>query len=223
MLDHLDGMAWFSTLDLGKAYHQGMVSEESRHRTAFTTPFGLYEWLRIPFGLMNAPSAFQRAMENCLQGLRDEICSPYLDDTIVYAKDFDGHLENVRTVLKRLRSCGVKLNPKKCKLFFTEVSYLGRVVSKEGYKMDPKNVEPVLALRDLTPKNIKEVRRLVGLLSVYRRCVPNFSRVAKPLYDILKGAQKVSAKGHWGVDWGDEHQKATEDLIEVITSLKVMS
>ena len=168
MLDNLHGMAWFSTLDLGKAYHQGIVSPESQHRTAFISPFGLFEWIRIPFGLMNAPSAFQRAMENCLQGLRDEICAPYLDDTIVFSQDFDSHLENLRRVLARLREKGVKLNPKKCKLFFNEVSYLGSVISKEGYKMDPKNTESVVALKELKPKNLGEVRKLVGLLSVYR-------------------------------------------------------
>ena len=229
MLDNLHGMPWFSTLDLGKAYHQGKVQESSQHRTAFTTPFGLYEWVRIPFGLMNAPSAFQRAMENCLHGLRDEICAPYLDDTIVYSVDFDTHVENTRKVLQRLRSHGVKLNPKKCKLFFNEVSYLGRVISKEGYKMDPKNVEPVVALKELKTKNLGEVRKLVGLLSVYRRFVPNFARVAKPLYGLLKVktgvgvGNKNCAKSSTSVEWRDEHQEATESLIDIITSFKVMS
>ena len=228
MLDNLGGMAWFSTLDLGKAYHQGKIHKDSQHRTAFVTPFGLYEWVRIPFGLMNAPSAFQRAMENCLHGLRDEICAPYLDDTLVYSADFDEHLSATRKVLQRLRSHGVKLHSKKCMLFFSEVSYLGRVISKDGYKMDPKNVEAVVALKELKPKTLGEVRRLVGLLSVYRRFVPNFSRVAKPLYELLKvtgnnSSKKVGKSSKAAIDWEQRHQDATEALIDVITSFKVMA
>ena len=169
MLDSLSGMKWFSTLDLGKAYHQGQMDQDSIKKTAFILPMGLFEWIRIPFGLTNAPAAFQRSIENCLQGLRDEICAPYLDDTIVYSEDFDVHVENVRTVLRRLRKHGVKLNPIKCKLFANEVSYLGRIITQDGYKMDPKNIGAVVALKELKPKTITEVRRLVGLLSVYRR------------------------------------------------------
>ena len=177
---------------------------------------------------MNAPSAFQRAMENCLHGLRDEICAPYLDDTLVYSADFDEHLDATRKVLQRLRSHGVKLNPKKCRLFFNEVSYLGRVISQEGYKMDPKNAEAVMALKELKPKTLGEVRKLVGLLSVYRRFVPNFSRVAKPLYELLKttgnsSSKKVGKSSKASVEWDENHQKATETLIDIITSFKVMA
>ena len=225
MVDNLHGMEWFSTLDLGKAYHQGRIDPQSQHRTAFTTPFGLYEWIRIPFGLQNAPGAFQRSMENTLQGLRDEICAPYLDDTIVFANDFDSHLENVRKVLQRLRKHGVKLNPKKCKLFYNEVSYLGRIISREGYKMDPKNTEAVVSLKKLKPKNVGEVRRLIGLLSVYRRFVPNFSRVAKPIYDLLKGndAKVKQVRSAKAIQWTSEHQEVAEKLIDVVTSFKVMA
>ena len=105
--------AWFSVLDQGTAYHQGFVSENSQPLTAYITPWGLYECKRIPFGVRNAPGAFQRFMENCIGDLRDEVCIPYLDDIIGFSKTFDGHLDNLRRVLRRLSENGVKLKPRK--------------------------------------------------------------------------------------------------------------
>ena len=116
-LDNLGGNSWFSTLDQGKAYHQGFVSPHSQPFTAFVTPWGFYEWVRIPFGLTNAPASFQRFMEGCLGDLRDQICIPYLDD-----------VEHVRLVLQKLQQHGVKLKPGKCRLFKRQVSFLWRIV-----------------------------------------------------------------------------------------------
>ena len=186
-LDNLGGNSWFSTLDQGKAYHQGFVSPDSQPFTAFVTPWSLYEWVRIPFGLTNAPASFQRFMEGCLGDLRDQICIPYLDDIIIFSKSFEEHVEHVRLVLQKLQQHGVKLKPGKCRLFKRQVSFLRRIVSEKGYNIDPKATEAVILLKSKIPRTVREVRRVIGLLGVYRRHIKDFSKIAKPIYELLEG------------------------------------
>ena len=223
-LDSLGGNNWFSVLDQGKAYHQGFVSKDSRAATAFITPWGLYEWVRIPFGLMNAPANFQRFMERCLGELRDKVAIPYLDDIIVFSRTFEEHVEHLRTVLRKLREHGVKLKPRKCSLFKRKVKFLGRVVSGDGYRMDPGCVQAIEKLREVVPKTVGEVRQLAGILSYYRRYIKNFARTAKPIYDLLTATGKDGqSPSKTPIHWGREQQLALEELVEHLSNPPVMA
>ena len=240
-LDNLGGNHWFSTLDQGKAYHQGFVSKECQPLTAFITPWGLFQWERIPFGLTNAPAAFQRFMETCLSDLRDTICLPYLDDIIVFSQTFEDHVDNVRRVLRRLREHGIKLKPSKCSLFKRKVKFLGRLVSADGYCMDPDNTKAVTSLADKKPTTVGEVRQLIGLLSYYRRFIPKFSVIASPLYELLQtsgnaphlSATKVRKKpskksngqlpSSTKISWEDKHQEALKELISYLVNPPLMA
>ena len=167
-------------------------------------------------------------MEDCLEGIRDDICIPYLDDVIVFSRTFEEHVEHVRTVIRRLRQHGVKLKAKKCKLFKREVHCLGRIVSEQGYKMDPSNIQAVLSLREKQPRTVGEVRQLLGLLGYYRRYIPDFARLARPLFDLLqsnepkaKKSPQVPSKQH--VTWCEEHKIALAKLLAFLISAPILA
>ncbi|KAI4882368.1 hypothetical protein NFI96_008891, partial [Prochilodus magdalenae] len=236
LIDTLGGHSWFSILDQGKAYHQGFMAEGSRHLTAFITPWGLYEWVRIPFGLSNAPAAFQRSMEEMLDSLRDECCIPYLDDVLCYARTFEEHVEGVRHVLRALQRHGVKLRPEKCELFRQEVRYVGRLVSAEGVRIDPRDLDAVRALGGKTPQTIGDVRKLLGFLSYYRSYVQDFARIARPIYELLQVTHEVQqgrsvqkkTKGpqlpsRTAVNWTCRHQEVLQRIIDMLTSPPVLA
>ena len=238
-LDSLGGNSWFSVLDQEKAYHQGFISPKRRPYTAFITPWGLYEWARIPFGLTNAPANFQRYMEHCLGELRDEIVIPYLDDVMVFSKSFEEHLEHVRKVLRRLRQQGIKLKPHKCQLFQREVCFLGRIVSNDGYRVDTSGIAAAVSLAEKKTSTIGEVRQLVGFLGYYRRYIPNFAKIARPMYELLnkpkEGATPKSTSRRTAdtkrdqptaetpIRWTQTHQKSLNELIEHLTNPPIMT
>lgn len=242
MLDSLSGSSWFSVLDQGKAYHQGFLDAESQPLTAFITPWGLFQWNRIPFGLSSAPAEFQRNMEACLEDLRDVICQPYLDDNLVHSTSFDDHVNHVRTVLQRYQKHGVKLSPRKCELFQRKVRFLGRIVSEDGYSMDPAEIAPVQALKLRTPATVGDLRKIMGFLSYYRTYIPNFSRLARPLYQLIaappqsalpaetRGKKKrVSTKSkgqaspNTPITWTQTHQDALNTLIDHLTEPPILA
>ena len=220
-LDNLQGSRFFSALDQSRAYYQGFVDENSRNKTAFVTPWGLYEWIRIPFGLTNAVATFQRYMEESLEDFRDKFATPYLDDALVYSLSAQDHISHLRLVLRKFQEKGLKLKFSKCQFFKTEVSFLGRIVNREGYRMDDQSVNAVRALKKFTPENVGNVRHLLGLLSYHRRHVQDFARIAKPLTNLLNNSGAATSKKK--IEWLPEHQSALDKLIDAVTSPPILA
>ena len=181
-LDALNGATWFSTLDLKSGYWQVELEAGAKEKTAFSAGKGLWQFKVMPFGLCNAPVTFERLMEAVLSGLPWETCLVYLDDIIVHAASFEDHIENLCRVLERLRQANLKLNPKKCRLFRQQVQLLGYTVSKHGISADQEKVKAVQNWP--RPRSVREVRSFMGLCTYYRRVVPGFANLAKPLHQL---------------------------------------
>ena len=223
ILDNLKGKAWFSNLDFSQAYHQGKVREESRKYTAFATPWMLLEWCVIPYGLMTAPGAFQRFINDCLQDLRDTICTAYLDDVLTFSKTFEDHLVDVKKVLVCLQRRGVKLNAKKCEFFKKEIRYLGRLISSKGYRPDPEDVKALEKCK-IPPKTVGNLRSIIGFLSYYRTYIEKFSLKMKPIYDLLqKGKDGKNVDSRTKVVWEAKHQQIIEEMVNYLGSPEVIA
>ena len=212
-LDALSGAQWFSTLDLASGYWQVEVDPSDKEKTAFSTPFGLYQFLVMPFGLCNAPSTFQRLMELVLHGLQWEICLVYLDDIIIFSRTIGEHLQRLKEVFDRLREAGLKLKPGKCHLLQRSVHYLGHIVSSNGVETDPGKTKIIKAWS--TPTKLKELRQFLGITSYYRRFVKDFARIAAPLYRLTEEGKA------W--NWTDECQEAFELLKRKLISPPILA
>ena len=235
ILDSLGGAKWFSTLDMSKAYHQGYIEEGSRHLTAFVTPWTIYEWIRIPFGLRNAPPAFQRYINHALGDVKGTICEPYIDDILCYSKTFSQHLIDLEQVLVRLHARGIKLRGAKCVFAKQEVRYLGRLVSENGYRPDPEDTIALEKFRT-PPNTVGELRSLLGFLGYYRCYVRDFSRKVKPLYELLnmkdsgkkvKGKMKGKAGQKYDsrekITFEQEHLRILNEMIDYLQSPEVIA
>src|SRR5580704_10230030 len=155
------GMSYFSSIDLRSGYWQILLNKISRQKTAFSTRYGHYHFNVIPFGLSNAPGAFQRRMNKILREDIDDFCIVYLDDILIFSKTAEEHERHVKTILSALHKAGMILNLDKCQFFVSQVCFLGHIVSKDGCKPDPRNIEKVLNWQ--TPRTITDVRGFCNL------------------------------------------------------------
>jgi transposase InsO family protein len=208
ILDSLGGNMYFATFDFYSGFNQLAVDPECTHLLAFATHDGLYEFVRMPFGLMNAPACFQRAINNLLSNLRHFCCEVYLDDVIVFGKTWEEFLSNLKKVLARLASGNVRLNLKKCSFGQKEVEFLGNVVSAAGRSISSDRIQGLADMK--APTDIKQLRSFLGLASYYRDFLPNLSMDLEPLSALTRKGTPFN--------WTGVQQKAFQDTLDKLCS-----
>ena len=162
------------------------MAKESRQYTAFTVrSMGMYQFLRLPYGLCNALATFQNLMQNCLGELNLTYTLIYLDDVIVYSKTEEEHLVHLRTVLERLMEHSLKLKQSKCNFFHTEISYLGHKISTAGMEPGTEGLKGIAEIAP--PTTYTQVHKFLGAMGYFRHFIKGYARIAKLLNDLLQG------------------------------------
>nr|XP_022906843.1 uncharacterized protein LOC111418530 [Onthophagus taurus] len=213
-LDRLRDAKYLTSLDIKSAYWQIPMEEGSKKYTAFTIPNrGLYQFKRMPFGLSNSTATWQRFIDSVLGTDLEPYVFVYLDDIVIVTSTFEKHLEVLTEVLRRINKAGLTLSRDKCKFCRESLKYLGYVVDKNGLQVDPEKVSAILEIP--TPRKVKEVRRMLGVASWYRRFVPNFSTIIAPLSNLLRKNQKFI--------WSEACEKSWTQVKENLITAPVLS
>lgn len=208
-LDKLRNAHYLSTLDIKSAYWQIPVAESSRPFTAFTVPGrGLFQFVRMPFGLHNAPATWQRLIDQVLGPELEPKVFTYLDDVVVISQTFEEHLSILEEVFRRIREANLSVNWEKCHFCRSELKYLGYVIDNNGLHVDPDKVQAMLLMPP--PKSVKDVRGLIGTFSWYRRFVPDFSTLISPLTALLRKGKKFL----WTPECEASFRKIKECLVQ---------
>jgi hypothetical protein len=213
LFDQLVGARVFSKIDLHSGYHQIKICDEDIPKTAFSTRYGVYEYLVMSFGLTNAPAHFMYLINSVFMLELDRFVVVFIDDILVYSKSTEDHEEHLRVVLQRRRDHQLYAKFSKCEFWISEVSFLGHVISSEGIAVDPSKVRFVLHWEP--PKSVHQVRSFFGLAGYYRRFIPNFSKISKPITELLKKGTKYV--------WSKECDETFQTLKKLLTTSPVLA
>ena len=206
----MSGAKYFSKLDASSGFWQIKVDEDSSKLLAFSTPFGRYKFLRLPFGIVSAPEIFHAAVAEIIEGL-DGVANE-IDDIIVWGPTLEIHNQRLHAVFERIRQSGLKLNKDKCVIGATELSYLGHVTSDEGIKPCPEKIQAILDMP--LPQCKADLQRFLGMVTYLGKFIPNLSTITAPLRKLLE--KDVLWEFH------PHHEKAINHLKELVTSSPVL-
>jgi hypothetical protein len=213
LFDQLAEAQVFSKNDLCSGYHQIKIRAEDIPKTTFMMGYGLYEYLVISFRLRNALTHIMYLMNSVVMPELDQFVMVFIDDTLVYSKSMEEHDEHIRIILQRLREHHLYANFSKCEFWIKEVPFLGHVISPEGITVDLSKVKEVLEW--MSPMTVSEVLSFLGLAGYYRRFITNFSKIAKPITELLKKGNKYA--------WSKACDEAFKHLKKLLTTSPVLA
>lgn len=185
IIQNLGKAKYFSTIDLESGFHQILIKESDREKTAFSINGAKYEFVRMPFGLKNAPSIFQRCIDDILREYIGKFAYVYIDDVLIYSSSPEEHMKHINIIVNALHEANMKISEEKSYFFKTSVEYLGHIITHERITVDPNKVK---AIKEYPiPSNLKELRSFLGLAGYYRKFIKDYSSITKPLTIHLRG------------------------------------
>lgn len=223
IMANLGKAKFFTTLDLKSGFHQINLVERDREKTAFSVSNGKFEFCRLPFGLKNAPSIFQRAIDDVLREEIGKSCHVYIDDIIIFSDSEQSHIDHINIILRKLFDANMRVSLEKSKFFKTSVEYLGFVVSTKGITTSPTKIEAIVNYN--LPSTLRGLRSFLGLAGYYRRFVKDYAAIARPLTKYLCGDNgHTSAKQskHVKITFDTEALHAFDKLKQLLSSEDVL-
>ena len=212
MLERISDRPFYYFLDGYSGYFQIEIAAEDQEKKTFTCPFSTYAYRRVPFGLCNAPATNQRCMLSIFNDLVERIMEVYMDDITVYGENFEECLVNLETILHRCIEKNLVLNWEKCHFMVSQGILLGHIISEKGIEVDKAKVDLISKLPP--PTNVKTVRQFLGHASFYRRFIQGFSKIAKPLYELLEKDTTF--------EWDSECQQRFQELKAYLTTALIV-
>ena len=200
----------FSILDITHAYWSVKLDEASSYLTTFSTPFGRYRYLRLPFGISVSSDLFQLKCNEIFEGLPG--VTAIVDDILIYGRTREEHDRNLQSVLDRAREKGIRFNPEKCTIGVNEVPFFGNIITDKGLKADPSKIEAILKLE--VPDSREKLERFLGMVNYLSKLAPNLSEITSPLRSLLKKETEFL--------WDEPQSRAFERVKQTITQSPVL-